>query len=121
IFVIPNLIVSLADLGVRQASAYYIGRKIYSIKDVLSSSLFLWLITSVISLSIVLVYFSKGYTKEYGWLLIFIALLSIPLKLLIVYLTGIMQGTQKIGTINLTSLINFTINLLGVCILVWLF
>ncbi|WP_252314150.1 hypothetical protein [Sinobaca sp. H24] len=31
IFVIPNLLISIADLGVRQATAYYVGKK-YTIK-----------------------------------------------------------------------------------------
>ena len=120
LFVVPNIVVSIADLGVRQASAYYIGRKIYSVKDVLSSSLFLWFITSLLSIGIVLIYYSTGSIQEYGWLLILIALIFIPIKLLTAYLNGVIQGLQKIGTINIHALITFLVNILGVIILVWL-
>lgn len=121
IFIVPNLIVSLADLGVRQASAYFIGKKIYPIEEVLSSSLFLWFISSTLSIGIVLAYYSASYVEDYGWLLIAIALSTIPINLLITYLTGIMQGTQRIGTINLNALLNFVVNFSSVILLVWFF
>ena len=120
VFIVPNLIVSLADLGVKQASAYFIGRKIYSVEDVVSSSLFLWIITSLLSVLIVLTYYFFGSIEKYGWFLIIIALSTIPIKLLISYLSGIIQGKQRIGTININALLNFGINLLGVLVLVWL-
>lgn len=121
LFVVPNIVISLADLGIRQASAYFIGRKIYSVKNVLSSSLFLWLITSIFSVIIVLIFYSLGSIEFYGWLLIITALVYIPVKLLMIYLTGVIQGVQKIGSINIKELIIFFVNLLGVIILVWLF
>ncbi|MGN8646338.1 oligosaccharide flippase family protein [Gracilibacillus sp. HCP3S3_G5_1] len=121
LFVVPNIVISIADLGVRQASAYYIGRKIYSVQDVLSSSLFLWLFTSIISIGIVLSYYSMGSLQEYGWILVLIALIYIPIKLLTSYLNGVIQGKQKIGNINLKELISFAFNLFGVIILVWIF
>lgn len=120
LFVVPNIVISIADLGVRQASAYFIGREIYSVKDVLSSSLFLWLITSLLSVGIVLIYYSMDSLQEYGWVLILIALLFIPIKLLTTYLNGIIQGKQKIGNINLKGIITFIVNILGVLLLVWL-
>lgn len=121
IFIIPNLVVSLADLGVRQATAFFVGRKLYSVEDILSSNLFIWLITSILSMGLVLVYFKINYVDEYGWVLVIIALLTIPIRILITYLTGIIQGIQKIGIINLKSLLSFFVNLLGVLIIVWLF
>lgn len=121
LFVVPNIVISVADLGVRQASAYYIGRKIYPVQDVLSSSLLLWLITSVLSIGIVFIYYSTGYIEEYGWTLILIALCFIPVQLITTYLNGVIQGKQKIGNINVKELIRFIVNLLGVLILVWIF
>lgn len=119
LFVVPNIVVSIADLGVRQASAYFIGRGIYSIKDVISSSMLLWLITSSLSVIIVLIYYSTGSIQEYGWGLISIAIAFIPVTLLTTYINGVIQGVQRIGNINLKDLIAFVVNLLGVIILVW--
>src|SRR5690625_4292573 len=80
LFVVPNIVLSIADLGVRQASAYYIGRKIYPVKDIISSSLILWWITSLISIFIVCIYYFFGSNREYAWVLILIALIYIPVK-----------------------------------------
>jgi len=121
IFVVPNIIISIGDLGIRQASAYFIGRKLYSIKDVISSNMLLWVITSVISMSIVAVYYSTGYIQKYGVFIIILALIFIPIKLLTSYFGGVIQGTQKISNINLKELISLTIQLFSILLLVWYF
>src|SRR5699024_8097349 len=121
IFVVPNIIISIGDLGIRQASAYFIGRKLYSIKDVISSNMLLCVITSVISMSIVAVYYSTGYIQKYGVFIIILALIFIPIKLLTSYFGGVIQGTQKISNINLKELISLTIQLFSILLLVWYF
>lgn len=120
LFVVPNIIISLADLGVRQASAYYIGRKIYSVQEVLSSSLILWFFSSMVSVIIVLLYYLSPATDNYGWFLSLIALAYIPMQILSTYLQGIIQGQQKIGNINVKTLISNIVHLLGLVMLVWL-
>ncbi|AXF55312.1 flippase [Salicibibacter kimchii] len=120
IFVIPNILMTAADLGVRQASAYYIGRGYYSTKDIVSSLLSLWVITSVLTMLIATIYYSFGSAQTYGWGLLSIALMTIPLNLLFKYFRGVLQGNQKIGSINVSELIRFIVNLSGVIILVWL-
>lgn len=121
IFVIPNMMISLADLGVRQASAYYIGQKKYTIQGVLSSSLFLWLITSIISMSVVLVYYLVPSTTDYSIPLIIIALMYVPAKILVSYFNGILQGQQKFGNINMKYVIEFIFRFAFVILLVWVF
>ncbi|SDB81060.1 Membrane protein involved in the export of O-antigen and teichoic acid [Pelagirhabdus alkalitolerans] len=120
LFVVPNVMISLADLGVRQASAYFIGRNIYSVQDVLSSSLVLWIITSFISTIVVLSYYLMPFTSEYNHWLILIGLMYVPTKILVFYFNGIIQGQQKIGNINIKVLLSFITNLLGVLLLVWI-
>lgn len=120
LFVIPNMMVSLADLGVRQASAYYIGQKKYSVQEILSSSLFLWILTSIGSMLIVLTYYVVPFTETYSGILILIGISYVPIKILVSYLNGVLQGQQMIGRMNVKILIEFSVRLAIVILLVWL-
>lgn len=121
LFVIPNMMVSLADLGVRQASAYYIGKEKYTIQQVLSSSLFLWIITSIISMIVVLTYYLIPGTANYTWPLIVIGIAYVPVRILVSYFNGVLQGQQKIGNMNMKFIIEFIVRLIFVVLLVWIF
>ncbi|WP_308636704.1 oligosaccharide flippase family protein [Paenibacillus silvisoli] len=121
IFVVPNLIISLADLGVRQATTYFVGRKIYPLQDILSSVMVMWLITSIISLVVVSAYFFTGPSHVYGWGLLSIALLTIPISLFNNYITGVLLGKERIGVVNLSGLFSFIVNLFSLVLLVSIF
>ncbi|WP_157663860.1 flippase [Sutcliffiella horikoshii] len=121
IFVLPNLLISIADLGIKQSTAYYIGKKIYRVEEMLPSIIILWIVSSGISILIGISYFLTGPDKLYGWNLLLIVLLTIPLNLLNQYLSGILLGKEKIGVFNTKIIISFVINFLGVLILVWWF
>lgn len=121
LFIVPNIVVSMADLGIRQSSAYFIGRKIYKVQDVISSSMLLWILTSILSVIIVLLYYTSSLTTDYNLSLIFIGLAIIPVKILVSYFNGIIQGQLKIGNINVKVLLSFLVNLLGVILLVGIF
>lgn len=118
LFVVPNIVISIADLGIRQSSAYLIGKKIYKVQDVISSSMLLWVITSFLSVTIVLIYYISSYSTDYSWVLIIIGLAIIPVKILVAYYNGILQGQLKIGNINIKVLLSFIVNLIGVILLV---
>lgn len=121
LFVVPNILISLADMGVRQAAAYTIGQKKYSAKEVFSSSLLLWLIGSTVSLLILVIYYSLSYTMNYSWLLLFIAMALVPLKILDTYYYGIHQGLQQIEAMNLRHIFSLISRFISVAILVWFF
>ncbi|MFA9457605.1 flippase [Halalkalibacter sp. AB-rgal2] len=118
IFVIPNLLVSIADLGIRQATAYYVGKKIYTPSNVYGSILVVWVITSCLSMVAALAYYLTGSIQQYGWILISIPLLSIPFMLLNKYMNGLLLGLQQINAINIKNILNFIINFIFLLILV---
>lgn len=120
LFVIPNIMVSLADLGVRQASAYYIGQKKYTVQEVVSSSLFLWLVTSIFTMIIVFIYYIMPASESYTPILILVGVAYVPIKILVSYFNGILQGQQLIGKMNIKVLLEFSFRLLIVILLVWL-
>lgn len=120
LFVIPNLVISLSDLGVRQASAYYIGRKIHPIEDIAASNMLLWGLTSVLSVIIVAGYYFSPFSSSYSTLLIIIALAYIPVKILTAYFSGMLQGRQMIKEMNMKYIIESVSKLLIVILVVWL-
>ncbi|SES42894.1 oligosaccharide flippase family protein [Salipaludibacillus aurantiacus] len=121
VFVFPLLMVSLADMGIRQATAYYVGKGEHKLSEIISSIAFLWIITSASSILIVLVYFLLGPSDQYAWIILLVALASIPIKLIEQYAKGIMLGKNRISTINISQLLRLAANILSVLLLVWLF
>lgn len=121
LFVMPNLLTSLADLGVRQAAAYTIGQREHSVQDVFSSSLLIWMLTSVISIVIFGIYLWYYSTINFGVWLIAIGVLYIPVKILHTYYYGVHQGLQQIEIMNKRHMIAFFGRFMGIVLLVWFF
>ncbi|WP_144560130.1 flippase [Shouchella miscanthi] len=120
IMVVPLLLISLAELGLRQASAYFIGRKLYTVKEVISSLNFLWFVTSFFSVIIVFTAFTLQYT-QYHPMLLLIAALTIPFNLIINYAKGVFQGIQRYAIINSFEVYKIILNFILVILLVWIF
>lgn len=120
LFVVPNLLISLADMGVRQASAFTIGQKKYTAQEVFSSSLILWILASVISILLLLSYYLITATTNFNWILIAIAIGFVPIKILEAYYYGIHQGKQQIEMMNVRHMISFTARLVSVVLFVWI-
>lgn len=120
LFVVPNILISIADMGVRQAAAYTIGQKKYSVQEVFSSSLLLWLFTSVFSVTLLILYYILPISSNFHWALITIAILTVPVKILDTYYYGIHQGLQQIEAMNIRHIIAFVVRLVSVLIFVWI-
>ncbi|WP_010270030.1 oligosaccharide flippase family protein [Paenibacillus senegalensis] len=121
VLVIPTLVVTIADLGIRQASAYFIGTKAYRYEDIVSSLIFLWMMTSLISIAVVSVILALQYGGKYDWKILAACIMTIPVNLGIQYLRGIMQGRGRIGSINKVEIIKTFLNFTILLLLVWLF
>src|SRR5690625_4040025 len=100
VFVFPTLIISFADMGIRQSTAYFIGQNKYRLSEVISSIAFLWIITSLGSIIIVLIYYSIVMSNSYSWTILLIATSSIPLKLIEQYSRGILLDSNQISIIR---------------------
>lgn len=120
IFVVPLLIVSFADMGIHQATAYYVGKGYYKLSEMISSIAFLWLITSILGVIIVFIYFLFGSSDKYSWTILTVALTAIPIKLVEQYAKGVMLGKNQIGTINVSQLLRVLVNIAAILLLVWL-
>lgn len=118
LFVIPNIMVTIGDLGIRQASTYYLGRKEFEVQEIFSVSLFLWILTSTLSSIIVLIFYLVPHTSNYSPILVIIGLTYTVFKILQSYLVGVLQGMQLINRLNVKFIIEFMSRLLIVIIFV---
>lgn len=119
VFVLPNMLYSLADLGIRQSAAYFTGQKLYPIDTIHSAILTLWVISSSLAVLVVGTYFYFSMGNDYSLLVLLFALASLPLKLFHGYYKGILHGKNQIGAINISELLKAGIYFFGVVIVVW--
>jgi O-antigen/teichoic acid export membrane protein len=119
LLVIPIIVVSITNMGVRGASIYLIGRKKYNEREIISTILFLLALSSITG--IVISYFAYMFYDDpkFTMPLIGFVLVVIPFRLGIIYIEGIFIGKDEIRqATRLYWPINL-INLALAAILVW--
>ncbi|MGE6368792.1 flippase [Planococcus kocurii] len=98
---IPALIISFFDMGIRQSIAYYYSKNIKDRDYLITTSLYMLFLTSFLSIIITIGIYYLFY-EEYlniGYLIPIV--LMIPLTLFAIYFRGVLQGLNEIPTINL--------------------
>jgi O-antigen/teichoic acid export membrane protein len=120
ILVIPMLVVSFAQLGIRGSSIYHVGKKEHEQKDIVSSVLFILVFTSILGILITALAFFFLQDKSYSNLYILLVLLLIPFRLAMAYFGGIFIGNEQISRSNFINWFTEVVHLLMVMIFVWL-
>ncbi len=98
--VYPALFMSIGSLGIQQSTTYFIGKKIYSEKDIKTSVSQIWFITSIISMFIcffLIKYFSNS-CNNIIWIIF--SIIPIPFNLFTTYNSGIYLGKNQIQFFN---------------------
>lgn len=104
LLVVPNIVISFADLGMRQAATYYLGKRIFDQQSVISTVMLMSILTSFLSIFIVfIVYNFSGFEQRYGSTIILIPLIYIPLQIFLQFSTGILMAKQRIYEIAIAS------------------
>ncbi|QPH52210.1 oligosaccharide flippase family protein [Pontivivens ytuae] len=98
--VVPFLIITLAELGLRQATTYHIGRKTFDAQTVVSTLILLYLASSVIGVLICLIYFNIAWQPQFTVAAVIAATLFIPFGLMRNYTTGIFLGMEKVAVFS---------------------
>ncbi len=119
LLVIPLIVVSLTQMGVRGASIFLLGKKKYSDDKIVSNVLTILIFTSIagVLLSIVAYYFL--YEPKYTITLIALVVIIIPFRLGVVYIGGIYFGKDEIQKANHLQWSINLINLILAVVLVW--
>lgn len=120
ILVIPLVTVGFVQMGIRRSAVFHIGKKVFSEQRIVSSVFVLLIIASVLgmlfSLAGFIVYDHPDFLSNY----ILVVLLTIPFKLALLYTGGIFLGKEDIKSSNVQNWIPLVLNLIFVCLFVWI-
>jgi len=103
LLVVPGFVVAVAELGIRQATVYEVGKAEYSQESIVQTLLFLLLASSVLGASIVAGYFFVIPQTSFTATVIALVCLMVPLQLVSKYLSGFMLGRNEIQAFNRVS------------------
>ena len=116
-----QLSVSISEIGVRQSTAFHLGRDIFPLSRLQPTLLALVPMASVAAMALSILYFNYAGIAQGDWMLRLLAVASIPLSLTASYATGVFLGRQRIGEFRRASWRPAAINLALVVLLVWYF
>lgn len=104
--VIPGIVLSFTDLGLRQATTYFLGKKIYDDQQIISTVTFSIIFTSILGIACTLVvYIISGLPSRYGWPVILIPLGMIPTSLALSFTNGILMAKRDIKIVSVLNVI----------------
>ena len=92
----PNLLVTIAEFGVRNAAAYHIGRESWPIEKIVQQTLFTALMTGVVGGAACAFWLWATWEDTYTPVMAALAVLILPGAILYTYLGGIFLGLQRI-------------------------
>jgi O-antigen/teichoic acid export membrane protein len=116
--VYPSLFMTIGSLGIRQATTYFLGKSVFSENQIKTAITQIWLLTTVISLSVSYWLIRNLSSGGYDLEMVIIALLPIPFSLFNTYNSGIFLGKNDIKSYNRINWIPSFIVLLGSVLLV---
>ena len=116
-----QLAITISELGIRQSTAFHLGKKIYPIERLLPTLLTMVPIASVIGILCSILYFDFAGVAEGDWLLRGLAVAVIPLALTTSYATGVFLGQQRISEFRKMSWRPAFISLFLLVILLFVF
>jgi O-antigen/teichoic acid export membrane protein len=118
ILVVPLIVVSFALLGIRRSAVYHLGQKVFNENRTVSGVLSLLVISSI--LAILISGLALIFMKPEGltWPMAVITLLSIPVKLILIYSGGIYIGKEEFKRSNLQVWLPLFYNLIGIFLFV---
>ena len=120
IAIYPTLIISIAEMGVRQAAIYHLGKKVHPERDVIGTVMFLLLFSSLFGIALCAGIYFLIDSSNFTPLLIVLALANIPLSLAITFSQGILLGKEQIGKFSTVSWLAQFFRLFGILFFVWL-
>jgi O-antigen/teichoic acid export membrane protein len=117
--VIPLIIVSITNLGIRGASIFLLGQKKYAEQEIISAILALLALSSIAGILLSFVAYQVYDDPGFTLLLIGLVLAVIPFRLAIIYIGGIFLGKDEIRKANQLNWPINLLNLLLAVVLVW--
>lgn len=124
---IPIITYTLLNLGIESSNVYFLGRRKYSINQIINNS---FQIAFVVLLIIFFIY-SFGFERIYNFLIgkypgftqlhLYLMLLALPFIFIFNYMNGVLQGKERIYKANIISVISQLFTIIGILIALLVF
>jgi O-antigen/teichoic acid export membrane protein len=116
--VYPSLFMNIGSLGIRQSTAYLVGKKTYDLEKIKTAITHIWFFTTILSVLAcftLIRYFSRSGNDLH---LVLLAILPIPFNLFNTYQSGIFLGKNQIAAFNKINWLPTFLTFLAILILV---
>lgn len=120
LIIMPELLMVVGSMGIRQSSAFLIGSGRHSDEAVFSNVVSLWLFTTLLCVVACYCFLRFAVQSNFTDKTIFYALIPIPFALLGTYSAGLFLGKNKIKEFNSVSWIPEVVRLIGYVALIML-
>lgn len=120
ILVVPLLVMSVIQMGVRGSAIYLIGNKKFGDDVTVSNIVVLLLLTSTVGILVSLLVFAILNNENFSTIMIILVVLVIPSRLANMYIGGIFLGKEQISRAYMFVWLTVLLNLVAVILFVWL-
>ncbi len=118
ILVVPVIVSAFVLLGIRRSAVYHLGRKEFDANRIVSAIISISALTSILAVVLSLIGYIVINTEGLTPFMVILSLLSIPLKLFLVYSGGIYIGIENFKRSNLLNWLPLLLNLMGILVFV---
>ena len=115
-----QLAVNLSEMGIRQSTAFHLGKGIFTLERLLPTLLLMIPMASALAIGVSLIYFQFAGVAEHDWLLQGLAVAAIPTSLATSYASGVFLGRQRIAAFRSTSWRPALFRLIAIIIFGWM-
>lgn len=119
VLVYPSLFIGLAEMGIRQATVYFIGNKLYKEHEIISALYLLLIASSCLGILLCVCIFIAIHNAKFSVPMILLALMVIPLQLMVSYSSGVFLGKGDIGRFSNVQWMCEMVKLVLAVVLVW--
>lgn len=120
VLIYPSLILSLSELGVRQAATYHLGKGFHNERNVVGTVMFLLVASSLFGVAVCTGIYFWVDNPNFTLPMIVLALASIPVTLSVTFSEGILLGKEQISSFSRVGWAMPLARLVGVLAFVWL-
>ncbi len=120
LLVVPAMILSISELGIRRSTIVHLGEQKYKPNDIIAVLSFFFLFTSIVGTVITFFVYRSYDSGELSTLIIFLALASIPIRLIGKFSNSVFVATEQYKKFTLLRSIPVFLNMLFVVVFVFL-
>lgn len=114
LLVVPSMVLSISELGIRRSSIQLIGEKKYPTQDIISVLAFFFLFTSIVGVTVTAFVYRSFDPATLNLTLVLLALASIPIRMAMKFNNGIFVAEERFKISNLLNNISVVADLLFV-------